>query len=153
MRWDGICRCVLKDCADQLVGFFTKNFNHSLSQFTVPSCLKSSTIVTLPQKKNSTTLNDYLPVALTPVVKKCFEKLVRSHITSFHPPTFDSHQFAYRVLRAESPATYPLHPWLHPHSPQQQLPQICRWHHSSGGHLEGGWVQLQRRDGAVGGVV
>ena len=40
-----------------------KIFNQSLSQATVPSCLKSSTIVPLLKKTNITTLNDYRPVA------------------------------------------------------------------------------------------
>ena len=81
-----VCGWVLKDCADQLVGVFTKIFNQSLSQFTVPSCLKSLTIVPLSKNMN----NDYQPVALSPVVMKGFEILVRSHIMSLYPPTFDS---------------------------------------------------------------
>ena len=99
---DGVCGRVLKDCAYQLVGVFTKIFNQSLSRSTVPSCQKSST--PLPKKTNITALNDYQPVALTSVVMKCFEKLVRSHIMSFHPPTFDSHQFAYRANRSTEDA-------------------------------------------------
>ena len=101
---DGVCGRVLKDCADQLVGVFTRIFNQSLSRSTVPSCLKSSTIVPLPKKMNITTLTDYRPVALISVVMKCFEKLVRSHIMSFHPPTFDSHQFVYRANRSTEDA-------------------------------------------------
>lgn len=83
---DGICGRVLKDCADQLVGVFAKLFNQSLSQSTVPSCLKSSTIVPLPKKTNITTLNDYWPVALTPVVMKCFEKTASELHHVIHPP-------------------------------------------------------------------
>src|SRR4029434_6426129 len=43
---------------------------------------------------------DYRPIALTPVIMKCFEKLVSRHIKSTLPPTFDSHQFAYRANRS-----------------------------------------------------
>ena len=74
---DGVAGRVLKDCADQLAGVFTKIFNQSLSQCTVPPCLKSSVIVPLPKKTTINSLNDYRPVALTPIVMKCFEKLVR----------------------------------------------------------------------------
>lgn len=28
---------------------------------------------------------------------KCFEKLIRQHIMTFTPPSFDTHQFAYRA--------------------------------------------------------
>ena len=102
---DGICGRLLKDCVDQLVGVFTKIFNQSFSQFTVPSCLKSPTIVPLPKRSNFTTLNDYRQVALK--LMKCFEKLGQSHIMSFIPPTFDPHQFAHRAKRSteESVAT------------------------------------------------
>ncbi|KAK3567313.1 hypothetical protein QTP86_018048, partial [Hemibagrus guttatus] len=77
---DGIPGRVLKDCMDQLTGVFTRIFNQSLS--TVPPCMKSSTIIPLPKKPHISSLNDYRPVALTPVVMKCFEKLVRGHIIS-----------------------------------------------------------------------
>ncbi|KAK1799526.1 hypothetical protein P4O66_000408 [Electrophorus voltai] len=40
-------------------------------------------------------LNDYRPVALTSVVTKCFEKLVRDFITSSLPASMDPLQFAY----------------------------------------------------------
>ena len=101
---DGVTGRVLKDCADQLSGIFTRIFNQSLAQATVPLCFKSSTIVPLPKKRNISSLNDYRPVALTPVVMKCFEKLVRGHITSLLPHGFDPHQFAYRANRSTEDA-------------------------------------------------
>ena len=39
------------------------------------------------------------PPPLTPVVMKCFEKLVRSHIKTFITPGSDPYQFAYRANR------------------------------------------------------
>lgn len=101
---DGVSGRVLKDCADQLAGVFMRIFNQSLTQSTVPPCLKSSTIVPLPKKPHISSLNDYRPVALTPVVMKCFEKLVRGLITSLLPKSLDSHQFAYRANRSTEDA-------------------------------------------------
>ncbi|KAK3534759.1 hypothetical protein QTP86_024092 [Hemibagrus guttatus] len=101
---DGVPGRVLKDCVDQLVGIFTQIFNQSLALSTVPPCLKSSIIVPLPKKSHISSLSDYWPVALTPVVMKCFKKLVRSHITSLLPASFDSHQFAYRGNRSTEDA-------------------------------------------------
>uniref|UniRef100_A0A8C7YZR7 Reverse transcriptase domain-containing protein n=1 Tax=Oryzias sinensis TaxID=183150 RepID=A0A8C7YZR7_9TELE len=107
---DGITGQVLKDCADQLAGVFTKIFNRSLHQSIVPPCLKSSTIVPLPKTSTITGLKDYRPVALTPIITKCFEKLVRNHITSCLPSTLDSYQFAYRANRStEDAITTTLH--------------------------------------------
>lgn len=41
---------VLKSCANQLAGVLTRILNQSLSQYTVPPCLKSSVIVPVPKK-------------------------------------------------------------------------------------------------------
>ena len=53
----------------------------------------------VPKKPATNSLNDYRVVALTPVIMKCFEKLVSQHIKSTIPPTFDPHQFTYRANR------------------------------------------------------
>lgn len=90
----------------QLTNYCTKAnlFNTSLLQATVPSCLKSSTIIPVPKKTASKDLSSYRPVLLTPVVMKCFEKLILQHIRSSLPVTFDSHQFAYRPNRSNEDA-------------------------------------------------
>src|SRR4029434_7559031 len=59
-----------------------------------------------PKKTTASTPNDYPPVALTPIIMKCFEKLVLSHITTSLPHTFDSHQFAYRGTHVEQRGNY-----------------------------------------------
>ncbi len=93
---DGIPGRVLKACAYQLAGVFTDIFNLSLSLSVVPSCFKKSTIVPIPKKNKITCLNDWRPVALTPIFSKCFEKLIRDHICSVLPASLDPLQFAYR---------------------------------------------------------
>lgn len=44
--------------------------------------------------------NNYRPVALTPVVMKCFERLLLSHIKDSLPAALDPFQFAYRANRS-----------------------------------------------------
>ncbi len=61
----------------------------------IPSCFKKSTIVPVPKKNKITCLNDWRPVALTPIFSKCFEKLVRDYICSVLPASLDPLQFAY----------------------------------------------------------
>jgi hypothetical protein len=73
---------VLRVCADQLSRVFTDRFNLSLFQSAVSTCFKMSTIVPVPKKAKVTELNYYRPVALTAVIIKCFERLVKDHITS-----------------------------------------------------------------------
>ncbi len=101
---DGIPGRVLKACAFQLAGVFTDIFNLSLSLSVVPSCFKKSTIVPIPKKNLITCLNDWRPVALTPIFSKCFEKLVREHICSVLPASLDPLQFAYRSNRSTDDA-------------------------------------------------
>ncbi|KAK1799610.1 hypothetical protein P4O66_000381 [Electrophorus voltai] len=72
---DGMCGRVLKACADQLA-----------------------------PKPRPSDLNDYWPVALTSVVMKCFEKLVRDFITSSLPASMDPLQFAYHHNRSTDDA-------------------------------------------------
>ncbi|KAI5628338.1 gastrula zinc finger protein XlCGF28.1-like [Silurus asotus] len=101
---NGITGQVLKACADQLAPVFTEIFNLSLEQSVVPSCFKQSTIVPVPKKPQPACLNDYRPVALTSVVIKCFERLVRDFITASLPVTLDPLQFAYRQNRSTEDA-------------------------------------------------
>ncbi|KAK0132238.1 RNA-directed DNA polymerase from mobile element jockey [Merluccius polli] len=63
---DGVPGKVLKSCAHQLAAVFTNIFNRSLQQATVPTCLKTATIIPVPKSSAITGLNDYRPVALTP---------------------------------------------------------------------------------------
>ncbi|XP_052334817.1 uncharacterized protein LOC127911690 isoform X1 [Oncorhynchus keta] len=101
---DGIPSRALRACADQLSGVFTDIFNQSLSQSVVPTCFKRATIVPVPKKAKVTELNDYRPVALTSDIMKCFEGLVKDHITSTPPDTLDPLQFAYRPNRSTDDA-------------------------------------------------
>ena len=54
-----------------------------------------ATIVPVPKKAKVTEQNDYRPNALISVIMKCFERLVKGHITSTLPDTLDPLQFAY----------------------------------------------------------
>lgn len=101
---DGISGQVLKTCADLLAPVFTTIINLSLAQSVVPTCFKRSTIVPVPKNASPACLNDYRPVALTSVVMKCFERLVKDYICSSLPSTLDPLQFAYRPNRSTDDA-------------------------------------------------
>ncbi|KAK3550939.1 hypothetical protein QTP70_010116 [Hemibagrus guttatus] len=62
-----------------------------------PMCLKTMTIVPVPKMSTDSCLDDYCPVALTPIVMKCFERLVMRHIKTQLPPSLDPLQFAYHL--------------------------------------------------------
>ena len=101
---DGIPGRVLRACAGELAGVLTDLFNLSLARAVVPACFKSTTIVPVPKSSTPACLNDYRPVALTPIISKCLEQLVLAHLKSCLPPTLDPHQFAYRKNRSTEDA-------------------------------------------------
>lgn len=93
---DNIPGRALRVCSSELADVFMDIYNLSLAQALVPTCFKSTIIVPLPKKNTVACLNDYRPVALTPIVMKCFERIVMSHIKRTIPATLDRFQFAYR---------------------------------------------------------
>ncbi|KAI2665140.1 hypothetical protein H4Q32_021349 [Labeo rohita] len=101
---DNILGRALRDCAAQLTDVLTDIFNSSLSQAVVPTCLKSTSIIPVPKKSPVSCLYDYRPIALTPIMMKCFERLVMHHIKSSLPNTLDPFQFAYRPNRSTDDA-------------------------------------------------
>lgn len=96
---DNIPGWFLKDCAEQLKGVFTDIFNTSLRQAFVPACLKTATITPIAKKPNPACPNDFRPVALTPIVTKCLERLVLMHIKNSLPKNLDPLQFTYKTNR------------------------------------------------------
>ncbi len=71
-----------------------------------PPPLKKSIIIPVPKNSTPSCLNDYRPVALTSIVMKVFERLVKSHICSSIPDTLDPLQFAYRPNRSTDDAIF-----------------------------------------------
>lgn len=101
---DKIPAQVLKSCAEQLKDIFTDILNISLCQAVVPICLKSATIMPVPKKPNPAGPSDFRPVALMPIVMKCFECLVMQHIKICLPADLDHLQFACRTNRCTEDA-------------------------------------------------
>ncbi|KAK3507839.1 hypothetical protein QTP70_001341 [Hemibagrus guttatus] len=86
---DNIPGRVLRECAEQLVNVFTDTFNISLSKAIVQTCLNTTIIIPVPKKSRVSCLNDYRPVALTPIIMKCFKRLVMRQIKNLLPPSLD----------------------------------------------------------------
>lgn len=68
---------ILKHCAKQLTSIFSDIFNWSLRLQKVPNLWKMSIIIPVPKCNKPKVLNDLRPVALTSLVMKSFEKLVK----------------------------------------------------------------------------
>lgn len=93
---------VLGLLADCILHRFSSDSN-SRPHAVAPSCFEKATIILALKKKSSTdtSLNDYPPVALTPIIMKCLKRLVKDHITLALPPSVDSPWCAYRPKRSD----------------------------------------------------
>ena len=96
---------LLKTCAEQLGPIFYAIFNLSLSQQCVPSLWKQSTVIPVAKVSRPKTLNDFRPVALTSLVMKQFERLIKSELVGKTESLLDPYQFAYREGRGVQDAT------------------------------------------------
>ena len=105
---DNISGRLLKQCAAQLCQVFSFLFSWSLRECCVPKLWKTSVICPVPKNNRPTALNDYRPVALTPIVMKCFERLILNSILSHVSPHLDPFQFAYKPNRSTDDATLTL---------------------------------------------
>ncbi|XP_060758450.1 cilia- and flagella-associated protein 57-like [Neoarius graeffei] len=61
---------------------------------TTADCFKTPTIIPVPKKSSVSCLNEYCPVALIPIIMKCFKRLIIRHIKTLLPPSLDPLQFA-----------------------------------------------------------
>ena len=76
---------------------------------------KSSIVIPVPKRSPATSLNDYVPVALTSIVMKSLEKIVSKFILSFIPAGFDPYQFAYKSKRSVEDAVSLALKFIFPH--------------------------------------
>ncbi|KAL0178989.1 hypothetical protein M9458_024431, partial [Cirrhinus mrigala] len=111
---DGIPAKVLKCCAMELSSIFHSIFWESYRTATIPILWKTSTITPVPKKPHPSEPNHYRPVALTPIVMKCMEKIILQLILPTVSTQLDPYQFAYRPKRGtEDAVACLLHSLLH----------------------------------------
>lgn len=93
---DKVCSKVIKACKYELTRPLHRLYQTSIDQCIVPSVWKTSEIVPVPKLKIPKCKNDLRPVALTSVVMKCLESIVRKYLCSHVSHLCDKYQFAYR---------------------------------------------------------
>ena len=97
---DGLSPKILKLCSKQLSYIYCTIFNMSLNICKIPTLWKTSKIIPVPKTSNISQMNDLRPVALTPVIMKCLEKIVLSYVIPFVNSSLDPLQFAYKPKRS-----------------------------------------------------
>ena len=96
---DKICSRVIKTCRRELVKPMLRLFQISLDLCIVPIQWKTSEVIPVPKVNIPLVKNDLRPVALTDVLMKCFESIVKSHLCKQVNHLMDKFQFAYRQNR------------------------------------------------------
>lgn len=87
----------------------------SLHHHTVPRIWKDSIIVPVPKIKSPVSLNDFRPVALTSLIMKTLEKIVKDELLKSVQDLLDPFQFAYRPNRGVEDAVCTLLNLIHTH--------------------------------------
>ena len=93
---DAVCGRTLRYCANQLSEVFSTLFQMCVNHCQLPSIWKSSTIIPIPKTKNLEQLIECRPVALTLLIMKIFEKILKDEIVSLVYDKLDPLQFAYQ---------------------------------------------------------
>jgi len=96
---DNIGGRLIKSCAEPLSDILAFIFNKSLQLHRVPHLWKESVIVPVPKINVPKSLNDFRPVALTSLIMKSFEKIIKQEIIAMTKSQLDPLQFAYRAGR------------------------------------------------------
>ena len=86
-----------------------------MDSHTVPQLWKHSTVIPIPKKSKPKSLNDLRPVALTSLVMKAMEKIIKQHIIRATDPLMDPLQFAYRARRGVDDAKIFIMDSIHKH--------------------------------------
>ena len=105
---DGLKGRTSKNCATQLGKIFTLIFQIFLDSHVMPRACETSTIIPVPVKATALQQNDYRPVALTPIIAKCFEKVVSKHLKFDAVDQLHPFQLAYKASRGVKDASLTL---------------------------------------------
>lgn len=77
---DRVCGRVIKSCKAELVQPLRRYYQMSLDLCCVPLQWKTSEVIPVPKAKIPLVMNDLRPVALTSVMAKCLESIVKKYL-------------------------------------------------------------------------
>ena len=101
---DGVHGKLIKRCSEQLAGIFTTIYQMLINLKMFPTSWKLAKIIPVPKTQHARELNDFRPIALTPILAKCFEKIIRKRLLTDVSKSLDPLQFAYKAKRGAEDA-------------------------------------------------
>ena len=117
---DGVSGRILKSCHKELSSVFHRLFQWSLDSNIIPRIWKTSTVIPIPKIPKPAVLNDFRPIALTSLIMKCFEGLIKDVILVQTKDYTDPVQFAYCSGRGVDDAILTLMHYIHEHLDKSQ---------------------------------
>ena len=99
---------ILKLCKATFTPILSKIFQQSVDSVSIPVSWKTSEIIPLPKKPSPLCNNDYRPVALTSIIMKCLERIIKNLLCEQVKTFTDCYQFAYTKNRCVEDATLSL---------------------------------------------
>ena len=99
---------MLKLFSEPLSPVLCKIYQQSLNSSIIPTIWKTSEIIPVPKKTNPTCNNDYRPIALTSIMMKCLERLIKNILCEQVKPYTNCYQFAYCKNRCVEDCTLSL---------------------------------------------
>ena len=99
---DGFPAMLLKKCRMSLSLPIFLIWRKSMTQGTVPACSKKANIIPIHKGKNRSIAKNYRPVALTSLIVKTFEKVIRTKLVSYFDEhnLFNDNQHGFRSARS-----------------------------------------------------
>ena len=93
---------MLKDCADYIAVPLRYIVNLSLNTGTVPSAWKEAKIVPIYKSGTSSSVENYRPISVLPILSKLLEKAVHTQLSNFleRNNLLNDSQFGYRQNRS-----------------------------------------------------
>ena len=101
---DGVHGKLIKRCSEQLAGIFTTIYQMLINLKMFPTSWKLAKIIPVPKTQHARELNDFRPIALTPILAKCFEKIIRKRLLTDVSKSLDPLQFPYKAKRGAEDA-------------------------------------------------
>ena len=86
-----ISATILKQCVDVNLPFLTKAINHAITENIFPERLKSSEVIQLYKKVDSSKRENCRPVSLLPHVSNVFERIIYKQISIYMQDKLSKH--------------------------------------------------------------
>lgn len=89
---------VLKQCASSLASPLARLFTLSFREGVVPQQWKQATVVPVHKRSSKSTVSNYRPISLLPIISKVMEAIINRRMVNFleHHKCFSDNQFGFR---------------------------------------------------------